>query len=101
MTMRSNLALALLFILAVNSCKKADPVDLVFSPSDDVQLGAQLHNEILADPATYPLLDETEYADAYSYLQGLCDQIVATGELQHDDDFNYKVYIIDADVLNA
>lgn len=99
--MRSHLAWSLSLIVVLNSCEKADPVSLVFSPSDDIALGAQLHDEILADPATYPLLDETEYADAYTYLQGLCDQLVATGELQYDDEFTYKVYIIDDDVLNA
>lgn len=93
--------LATLLILAFNGCKKSDPVDYVFAPSDDVQLGSQLHDEILANPDEYPLLSESDYPEAYAYLQGLCDKIVATDKLKHDSDFTYKVHIIDADVLNA
>lgn len=94
------LLLALPFFLT--ACKgDGSAVDFVFSPSEDVDLGQQLHDEILANPQEYPLLAETEYPDAYAYLQGLCDEIVATGELDHADDFDYTVHIIDADVLNA
>jgi len=95
------LTLTVLLMVVTNSCKKHDAIDLVFAPSDDVQLGAQLHDEILANPQEYPLISEDDYPEAYAYLQGLCNQIVNTGKLKHASDFNYKVYIIDADVLNA
>lgn len=83
------------------SCDSSNPVAAFFNPSDDVNLGAQLHQEILANPQEYPLLDEAQYADAYAYIQDLCDQVVASGELDYASEFAWKVYIIDADVLNA
>lgn len=77
------------------------PIDIVFDPSDDISLGNQLHEEILANPDEYPLLSESEYGSAIAYLQSMCDKLVATGELEYSEEFNYKVHIIDADILNA
>lgn len=91
----------LVLALATGCGETKNPIDLVFAPSDDVALGNQLHEEILANPDEYPLLDETEYAQAIDYLQGMCDELIATGELDYAETFDYKVHIIDADVLNA
>ena len=89
-------------ILIISGCGDAPkPIDLVFSPSEDVNLGNELHAEILANPDDYPLLSEDEYGDAINYLQGMCDELVASGKLEYSDQFDYKVHIIDADVLNA
>jgi hypothetical protein len=91
-----------LLMLLIISCKESTlPIDLIFDPEDDVALGNQLHAEILDNPDEYPLLDEATHGDAINYLQGMCDKIIATGQLTHDDMFDYKVHIIDADVLNA
>jgi len=89
-------------LLITAGCSEAPkPIDLVFSPSEDVTLGNQLHDEILANPEEYPLLSEAEHGDAIAYLQGMCDELVASGKLDYSDQFDYKVHIIDADVLNA
>lgn len=89
-------------MVIIAGCKEAkSPLDLVFAPSDDVALGNQLHDEILANPSEYPLLDEPQHAATIAYLQGMCDELIATGELDYAETFNYKVHIIDADVLNA
>lgn len=89
-------------IMIFVGCKEAkSPLDFVFAPSDDVALGNQLHEEILANPSEYPLLDETEHVAIIEYLQGMCDELIATGELDYAETFDYKVHIIDADVLNA
>lgn len=87
--------------ISLLACEDKAPIDYVFDPADDVALGSQLHAEISANPAEYPLLSETEYADAYAYLQGMCDELVASGKLDYADVFTYKIHIIDADVLNA
>lgn len=73
----------------------------LFTIEDDVQLGAQLHQEITNNPQEFPLLDETAYAEEYAYLQGLCNKILATGDITYKDEFVWKVHIIDQDVLNA
>ncbi len=88
-------------VLLILSCDSSNPIVALFNPSDDIKLGAQLHAQVEANPQDYPILDETEYAEAYAYIQGLCDQIVETGELDYADEFVWKVHIIDADVLNA
>ena len=92
---------ALLMLLIISCKESTPPIDLIFDPEDDVALGNQLHAEILDNPDEYPLLDEATHGDAINYLQGMCDKIIATGQLTHDDMFDYKVHIIDADVLNA
>jgi beta-barrel assembly-enhancing protease len=103
-SMKNTTSFLLLFcFFLLNSCSDGGfkPIDLVFAPSDDISLGNQLHEEILANPEEYPLLSEAEHGPAIAYLQGMCDKLIATGELEYADEFNYKVHIIDADVLNA
>ena len=74
----------------------------LFSIDDDIELGAQLHAEISADPATYPILDEGQYPDAYNELYRMRDGVLDSGEVNYVDDFEWNVYIIDDDeVLNA
>ena len=74
---------------------------LLFSIEDDKKLGAQLKAEVFANPQEYPVLDTTQYASAYSYLNGLKDQILNSGEIQYKDEFAWEIYIIDDTILNA
>lgn len=93
-------------LLLAGGCKDEDEsggsgINL-FSIQDDIELGAQLRNEILANPQEYPVLDESQYASAYAYLRGIRDDILASGEIAYDTEFPWEVYIIDQpDVLNA
>jgi predicted Zn-dependent protease len=91
----------IMIALLLASCKDTEPVDLLFTPEDDVQLGLQLKQQIDANPAEYPILDRTEYADAYAYLEGLRDEVLASSAIRYKDEFSWEVHIIDADVLNA
>jgi predicted Zn-dependent protease len=87
--------------LALFGCSAADGPN-VFSIQDDIDLGAQLEAEIQADPETYPVLDADEYRDAYAHVEGIRDDILASGDLDHADDFEWKLAIIDDDeTLNA
>lgn len=83
------------------ACDASSGINL-FTIEDDMELGAQVHDEILADPATYPLLDEAQYPDAYNELYRMRDGVLASEDVQYADDFEWNVYIIDDDeVLNA
>jgi len=92
---------ALLLVLLSTGCESAGGLNL-FSIDDDIELGAQLDAEIRADPATYPILDEGQYADAYEELYRMRDELLETGEVQYADDFEWQLAIIhDDETLNA
>ncbi len=80
-------------ILSFAGCKKGGGLNF-FSIEDDKTFGAQMETEIAANPAEYPLLDRTQYASAYAYLDGLKQNILNGGKLEHANDFVWKLYII-------
>ncbi len=89
----------ILSTLALAACEQGVNI---FTLEDDRELGAQLHDEILANPADYPLLDEAEHPEAYDHLNRVHDAIMDSGEVTRADDFDWQVYIIDdPDTLNA
>ncbi len=90
-------------MLALQTCAPAGPGSLnFFSIDDDVKLGQQLQQEIANDPQQYPLLDRTQYAESYRYLEGIRDEILNSGNVTYRDQFAWQVYIIrDDKTLNA
>ncbi|GAO30293.1 hypothetical protein JCM15548_12554 [Geofilum rubicundum JCM 15548] len=73
-----------------------------FTVNQDIQFGEEVLAEILADPATYPILSESEYPEAYAHVRNIRNSILASGELKYADRFDWDVYIIqDDNVLNA
>ena len=73
-----------------------------FSPEYDVELGAQVAAEIASKPQEYPLLPERGNEEVYSYIRGLTDLLLNTGEVEYRDMFAWQVKIIDDDeTLNA
>lgn len=74
----------------------------LFSIEDDKEMGAQLDAEIRSNPSQYPILSEADYTEAYAYIRAIRDEILATGEVEHKDDFDWPVTIIEDDAtLNA
>lgn len=75
----------------------------LFTIEDDKELGAQLDAEIESKPGEYgTILDRAEYADAYAHLDRIRDEILATKEVDHADDFLWETHLIhDDEVLNA
>ncbi|MEP2023747.1 MAG: M48 family metalloprotease [Reichenbachiella sp.] len=72
------------------------------TPANDVQLGLSVVAQIEADPVNYPILSESEYPEAYAYIQDMTSNIVSSNDVRFKDLFHYsEVKIIDADVLNA
>lgn len=94
----------LLAFTAMNSCgssKEGSGFNL-FSIEDDKELGKQVAQEIESNPNEYPILDSTRYSLAYKYLYDIRDRILNSGEVNHKDDFKWRVRIIqDDNQLNA
>lgn len=89
--------------LGMTTCKKdgAGGVNL-FTLDDDRMLGKQTDSTILANPGEYPILSKSQYPASYSYLLGIRDKILASGKVEHANDFDWEVKIIQDDsVLNA
>lgn len=95
--------------LVVNGCSKDsednNPTDNtfnLFSVDDDIELGKSVDEEIRSNPTEYPVLDESQYPDAYAHLRRIRDNVLNSGEVFYKDRFEWKVGIIhDDDVLNA
>lgn len=90
------------FSMLLSSCNKDEPF-VLFPLEQDVQLGAQVHEEILSMPDSLPIVSETQYPQAYQYLRNIMNQIVASDKVLYKSKFGYdKVFIIkNDDVLNA
>ncbi len=77
----------------------------IFAVDEDIQMGREVTAEILANPSEYPILDEAQNQEAYQHLRRIRDQVIASGkqsgELRYGDRFDWDVFIIDQDVLNA
>ena len=71
----------------------------IFPVSDDIKLGTQVDTEIKKDTKEYPL-----YSDSYvqNYLNSIMNQILASPEIKHKNDFTYTIQVIKRDdVINA
>ena len=74
----------------------------IFSIEDDKQLGLQTKSQIESDPAQFPILNPATNAAAYAYINTLRDEILASGQVTHKDDFVWEVKIIkNDDIQNA
>jgi len=94
--------LGLFLTVAISSCRDKNDNFVAFSIEQDVELGEQVSDEIESDPVSYPILDDSEYADAYAYFGNLVDAILESGEVEYRDEFAWEFKIIANDsVLNA
>jgi beta-barrel assembly-enhancing protease len=94
--------LVVMTLVFLSSCNEDNNGVNIFTIEDDMQLGLQMEQEIQGDPAAYPLLDRTQYPEAYQHLEAVRDIILGTGLVEYDDKFEWGVHIIMNDtVLNA
>ncbi len=100
--------LAILLLLPLTmmvGCKKDNPDDNsvnFFSVEQDMELGEQVEDEIASDPANYPLLDSSQYPEAYGHLHRIFNTILGSGQVFYADKFNWGIHIIrDDSTLNA
>lgn len=90
--------LPLLAVLA--ACEGGQGVN-IFSIDDDIELGQQVRDEILADPENYPILSRSEYPEAYGHLERIRDDVL-TDVVPYSQKFEWEVYLVhDDETLNA
>jgi predicted Zn-dependent protease len=96
------LVLVMMTLVFFSSCSDDSDGINIFSVEDDKQFGLQMEQEIQGNPAEFPLLPESQYAEAYQHIERVRDAILATGKLKYDAEFEWNVHIIKNDtVLNA
>ncbi|QQS52727.1 MAG: M48 family metalloprotease [Bacteroidota bacterium] len=88
--------------LSVSNCDKERGF-IIMPLSQEVDLGEQLDSTIRANPSEYPVLDPSQNAAAYAYLQTIVDDILDNTEepLKYKDKFDWKLTIINKNELNA
>lgn len=97
-----SLGLIVVAFISLISCKEDSNGINIFTVEDDKQLGLQMEQEIQGNPAEYPLLSESQYAEAYQHMEWVKEDILFTGLVNFDTEFEWAVHIIKNDtVLNA
>jgi predicted Zn-dependent protease len=94
--------LVLTAVSGMYSCDRSGDF-VIFSVQNDVELGAQVNEEILSNPDEYPILSQEEYPEAYQHLSTIMEQVLASDAILYEDVFAYdSIKIINNDeVLNA
>lgn len=88
----------LLTIIGLHACQKP----LLFGVEQQKALGLQVRDQILADPQTYPILDEKQYPQAYQHIRRITNNILNSGKVEMKSQFTWEVRIIKDDkTLNA
>jgi len=102
MSVKNLFSLSLLFLVLFGiSCNSLKKINL-FSIQDDKNLGLQVSKEIEGDRNQFPLLAEQGNEEVYRYIRNITNNILNSGKVQHKDDFNWQVKIIDdSETLNA
>lgn len=86
-------------IILFASCKSKDGDYTMFSPEDDVKMGAAMHQQIVKDKS-FEILDSTVYKTAYQKLYSIRNAILESGKILHKDDFNWNIYLLRDDSMN-
>lgn len=90
--------LSIIFSCTIVSCKENLTV---FSINDEKKLGLQVSEEISSNPSEYPILSRSGNEKAYKYVEDIMNAILESKEINHKNDFDWELTIIDKDVLNA
>jgi len=89
-------------ILFIQGCGEDDNGINIFTVEDDMELGAQMQQEIQSNPAEYPLLNPSQYPEAYQHIERVRDSILSSNLVNYDNLFIWEVHIIKDDtILNA
>lgn len=97
--MIKNLNYLLFFVvfLSLTGCYKG------ISESKDVQLGELTSNKIHSDPGKFKLLSRAQYPEAYTQINRVVSNILASDEIKYKDIFKYDSITIvqDDEMINA
>ncbi|MBN2486618.1 MAG: M48 family metalloprotease [Bacteroidales bacterium] len=93
-------ALIVFCAITFTSCDKDRGVNL-FSLSQDIEFGRVMDSTIKADPVEYPILDPVQYADAYTYVNTMMQQILESEKIKYKTEFEWEITLINKDVMNA
>lgn len=91
---------AALTLLLLAACSKDGNLNF-FTVAQDNQFGEQLDSTILADPATYPILNKATNPQAYAFIEGMMNDILDNDKILYRDEFSWQVRIINSPVKNA
>ncbi|GAA4837145.1 M48 family metalloprotease [Algivirga pacifica] len=96
-------AIVALAVLGACDSNILDEPLVAFPVSKDIELGAQVANEIASNPDQYPILDENTHPEAYTYLRNMLNEVLASDDIKYRDKFAYdQIKIIhDDEILNA
>lgn len=97
-------AFVVMILSGISACKEDNIINKIniFSIEDDIKLGKQLDDQIAADPATYPLLSESQYPKAYEHIRRITNTLLNSGKIKYKDKFVWQIKIIkDDSTLNA
>lgn len=96
----------LLAVATVSSCSIFNKVKKeginIFTIQQDRDFGAKVAAEIDGNPTEYPILDSATYKEVYAYVYKVRNNILNSGKVQHKNDFQWRVRVINNDsILNA
>ncbi|NJK86214.1 MAG: M48 family metalloprotease [Bacteroidales bacterium] len=89
-----------MFIFALVSCSKDNDLNF-FSVKQDKEFGAQLDSMIQNNNDTFPVLNRQQYSQVYDYVQTMLNQILQSDDILYQEEFDWKLTIINQDILNA
>lgn len=96
-----SLVILIAFATACNKDSDESPINL-FSVDDDIEFGQAMEDEIASNPQEFPVLNPSEYPEAYQHIYRIRDSILNTGEVHYKDRFEWNVHIIKNDtIINA
>jgi len=83
------------------SCDRESKKINLFSVQDDIEFGKQFDQQILTS-GEFNIVSETQYPEAYRYLNQYKNKLLASGKVAYSDQFEWKVRIIKDDAtVNA
>ena len=68
-----------------------------FNTEDQIKIGDAIYNTIQSNNQIFSLLEESDYPELYLHLNTMIDQIVNTAPVQHREDFDWKISILEND----
>lgn len=92
------IVLTTLFATLLSCDKNGD--FLIFSIENDKALGEQVALEIANDPS-FKILSREDYPLSYGYLETMMNDILSTSDVSYQEEFDWKINIIDDDTRNA